>query len=377
MYKDNETLRHVCQLLSFLILFTCARTVPINILYREKKFKYIAFSTLSVQILVGVIAIIAALCGLGVYALVLSQVLSAFFLFIIYWLKFKIKFKFKFSTSSFRKIYSYSVYSFVSSVIYYFSRNLDKILIAKYIGTDALGYYEKSYRLMFMPIDNITFVITPVLHPFFAELQNDLKGIARKYMKIVELLSFISFPLSIFLFFSSSELIMLFFGCQWTSSIPVFKIMALSVSTQMLTTTMGAMYNAVNATKKGFVAACISTILLVSSFILSIISFGTIESVATGFLISQTIFCFYNYYLFLSVLKYPYIDFIKVLIKPTIVAFVLLVLFYFESEIIGEINYLLSLVIKGVIFFLVLILAMELLSDYKPVTYVINKISIK
>ena len=36
-----------------------------------------------------------------------------------------------------------------------------------------LGYYEKSYRLMMLPLQNITQVITPVMHPIFSDFQND------------------------------------------------------------------------------------------------------------------------------------------------------------------------------------------------------------
>ena len=32
------------------------------------------------------------------------------------------------------------------------SRNLDKLLIGKYMSMSDLGYYEKSYRLMMLPL---------------------------------------------------------------------------------------------------------------------------------------------------------------------------------------------------------------------------------
>lgn len=41
-----------------------------------------------------------------------------------------------------RKIFSYSAYQFLFNVINYFSRNLDKLLIGKYMGMSDLGYYE-------------------------------------------------------------------------------------------------------------------------------------------------------------------------------------------------------------------------------------------
>lgn len=84
------------------------------------------------------------------------------------------------------------------SFVNYFTRNLDKLLIGRVIGLQTLGYYEKSYRLMLLPLQNITSVITPVMHPIFAEFQDNLKMQRDRYLGIVRLLALIGFPLSVF-----------------------------------------------------------------------------------------------------------------------------------------------------------------------------------
>lgn len=51
--------------------------------------------------------------------------------------------------------------------------NLDKLLDRQIQGMSDLGYYEKSYRLMMLPLQNITQVITPVMHPIFSDFQDE------------------------------------------------------------------------------------------------------------------------------------------------------------------------------------------------------------
>ena len=75
------------------------------------------------------------------------------------------------------------MYQFLFSVMSYFIRNLDKMLIGKYIGMAPLGYYEKSYRLMSLPIQNITYVITPVLHPILSDYQKEEKRLELYFHK--------------------------------------------------------------------------------------------------------------------------------------------------------------------------------------------------
>lgn len=134
-------------------------------------------------------------------------------------------------------------------------RNIDKLLIGKCFGMVELGYYEKSYRLMMLPLENVSNVITPVLHPILSEYQNDVPFIYSKYKTLVSFLAWIGFPLSAFLYYSSSEIILLLFGEQWEASIPVFQILSLSVGLQLVQSAIGSIYQVTNQVKKMFVVS--------------------------------------------------------------------------------------------------------------------------
>lgn len=375
LYNDNEDIKKICQILSLLVLFTCFRTIPINILYRDKCFKFVAFITLFIQIIVGLISIFAAYNGWGFYSLIFPQVLSAFLQAIMFYSKCNLRFVPGISPMFvvLKKIFSYSVYSFLSSIIYYFSRNMDKMLIGKFLGAEPLGYYEKSYRLMFMPIDNITFVITPVMHPLFSNFQNNLKEIADKYLRIVQLLAYVSFPLSVFLFFSSKELILILFGDQWLQSVPTFRILSLSVSVQMLTTTVGSIYNASNATKIGFFSSCISTLLMVSGFLITIFLWGTIESVAIGLLITQILFFFLNYMLLMKVLGCIYNRFVCLLLKPLYISLLLSFIYYIIDIFVSNLGLLLALLVKVFVFLFFLLVVFHFATGFSFRSYIVNK----
>ena len=78
---------------------------------------------------------------------------------------------------------------------------------------NPLGYYDKSYRLMMLPISSITNVLTPVIHPIFSDIQNDKKRIYRANQKTVKFLAYIGFPFSVLLFFPIQRSD---FGNLWT-----------------------------------------------------------------------------------------------------------------------------------------------------------------
>ena len=152
--------------------------------------------------------------------------------------------------------------------------------MGRYMSLSQLGYYDKSYRLMMLPLQNIAYVISPVMHPIFSEMQHDLKQLGASYLKVVRLLAFIGLPLSAVLFFTAQELVLIIFGDQWEPSVPVFRILALSVGIQIVMSTSGSIFQAANATRMLFLCGVFSAALNVAAICTGIFAFGTTEAVA-------------------------------------------------------------------------------------------------
>jgi len=345
-YYNNDTLIPVCQLLSLTILFHCLNIVPLNIQYKKKRFKFIAVVTLLSQVITAIVAIVLALLSFGVYALVVQQILSVTILFCIIYYQDKLPIYIKIEKAPLKKIMSFTLYQFLFNMINYFSRNLDKLLIGKFIGLAPLGQYEKSYRLMMMPLQNITFAITPVMQPIFSNFQNDLHQMAEKYKKIFEFLCYIGFPLSVLLFFCGKELILIFFGGQWEDAIFPFKILALTVGLQILNGTTGSIYQSANATKQLFISGCWCAFFMVTSFCISIWGWGTIDAVAVGFLIAQILNSMQTYYLLFRTLHYPLRSILKTMIYPIIVTALIAVVLFFTHSFCTNSPLMISLIVK-------------------------------
>lgn len=323
----------ICKLLSINLLFSSLNIVPNALLLKAKRFKFIAVRTVSVQATLGIIAIFSALNGLGMYALLITPIGSSIVIFIINYLQHPLSFKPRVERESMAKIASYSAYQFLFSAINYFSRNLDNLLIGKYIGVADLGFYDKSYRLMMLPLSNIAHVITPVLHPLLSEHQNEREYIFNAYLKLLKLLAYIGFPLSVFLYFEAGDLILLIFGNQWGASIPIFKILSISVAPQILSSTLGSIFQSTNNTKKLFFIGNINTLTNVSAIIVSIVVFGDIERVAmfisTAFYINM--FVAFSYLLH-SVFAKSIFQLIERLLNPLLLSICLIPICYYTSQ---------------------------------------------
>ena len=116
---NSAVLVPVCQLLSIQVFFSAANMVPNALMLKDKRFKEIAKRTVVLQLITGVLSVTAAYFGIGIYALLISPILSSIGIFIWNRLYYRVIFRFCFSIFSVKKIFSYSIYQFLFEI--YFS----------------------------------------------------------------------------------------------------------------------------------------------------------------------------------------------------------------------------------------------------------------
>lgn len=279
-YYNDVTLAHVCQLMSLVVLFQSLNVVPNALMRKYKRFRAIALRTLLFQAISGGIAVWGAFQGWGVYALLVSPILTSVGMFCLNYLSYPLHVVLRLSDEAVKLVASFSFFQFAFSFCNYFSRNLDKLIIGKFFSMTQLGFYDKSYHLMMLPIQNVSFVIEPVLHPVLSTLQDNKHELKTKNQRLAVLISNISFPIGLMLYFCGGELIRIVYGGQWDAAIPVFRILALSLPLQMILSTNVPVFQAAGKTNHLFVSGLLNSICTVSGFYIAAYWGKTIEAVA-------------------------------------------------------------------------------------------------
>lgn len=365
IFYEDRALVPIIQLLSVNLFFASANIIPNALLFKSKNFKFIAWRSLGIQVAGGVIAIAVALSGGGIYALVVNPILSSFLLFVVSYRKYPQKLKLSLGIGPLRKIFRFSAYQFLFNIICFFSRNLDKLLIGKHLGMTLLGYYDKSYRLMMLPLQNITYVITPVMHPVFSGLQNDKEKMIVSYGKIVRFLALIGLPLSAALWFTAKEITLVIFGDQWLPSVPVFQILSLSVGIQIILSTSGSIFQAANDTKNLFITGLVSAILNVSGMCIGIFYFKSLEAVAWGICISFTLSFLQSFWVMYRVtFKQSMLLFWKQFLSPLALSALIVAVLWSLTGLLESCPILIGLIVKGLIALSIWILYMQMSGEY-------------
>lgn len=342
--------------------------VPDALLAKEKRFKELNIRFVVSNLVAGILGIICALMGMGIYALCVQIIATGIIGFCLMYPKVNIKLVRKVEWGPVKKIWSFASNQFSFNFINYFSRNADKLLIGKYMGNKSLGYYDKAYQLLMYPNTILLGIITPALQPILKDYQDDILVIRSTYLKIFRVLLTIGLPLSVFLSLSSNTIITFMFGNQWSNSVLPFAILSLTVWCQMTLSSTGAIYQARNMANKLFINGFISAVILVSSIIIGVIK-GNLVSVSIclsiGFLINWVV----TYLLFCkNVLEnYPFISLLKELIKPALFSIVLFIILYYYNQTIIINNVFFDLTVRGLIFIILLGAYIFFSGEYKEI----------
>ena len=211
---------------SFILRAFC--TIQDAILRRNMAFKALATRSLIGVVIGGIIGVIMAFMGFGVWSLVGKKLSSILVQIFVLWTASDWRPGWKISGRHFQDLFSFGVNIIGINLFNFFNRHSDNFLIGYFLGSVALGYYTIGYRVLTVMTQLLTVITNQVAISAFSRLQQDKNKLSNTYFSATKLICFISFPAFIGVTLLAPELVPTLFGKQWTSSIPVVQILMLS-----------------------------------------------------------------------------------------------------------------------------------------------------
>lgn len=183
----------------------------------------------------GLIAIIMAFMGFGVWSLVVQWITGSMITTVLIWKLSDWRPDFTFSRIAVKDLLRFSVNLLGARALNYWFRKFDNLLIGRFIGTAELGIYSRAYQLLLFPLQNIAQVIIRVLFPSFSIIHQDKAKVKYLFLKAVGVIALFIYPMSLGLLVTTEPLVMTFFGAQWIRMIPILRIFCLLVLLQSIT----------------------------------------------------------------------------------------------------------------------------------------------
>lgn len=276
------------------------------LLQKELKFDQLAKIEIISSFANSVVAITLAILGMGVFSLIWGQLAgtSLRVLLLSWWGWKNWRPRVHFSTQDLRRYISFGLYQMGEKAVNYFNSNLDYLLIGSLLGAKALGYYTLAYNLILRPSSTINPIITRVAFPVFSKMQNDTEKLKRGYLKVLQLLSAINFPLMAGLAVVAPIAVPIVFGEQWLPSIILIQILTLVGLLRSTGNPVGSLLLSKGRADLGFKWNLALMITQIPGLYLGVKLGGTV-GVAIAFAILMCIYSVFNYLILIRTMLGP------------------------------------------------------------------------
>ena len=211
-----------------LVLFVYAfNIVQANQLRKQFRFKIIAIVTVITSIISLGVTIVLAYNGFGVWSLVAKNLIAIGLTSLIFWFYIKWRPSLVFSWRSFKELFSFGFYMFLSNLVTSFSAKLQGLLIGRVYSPSTMGYFAKASGTEGVASSTISQILDQVTYPLYAEAQDNLQRLGNIVKRLVLSLSFVTFPILFIMLLVAKPMFVLLYSEKWLPSVPYFQVLCI------------------------------------------------------------------------------------------------------------------------------------------------------
>lgn len=223
-YKESQ-LTSIIRWVSLNLILSGVSIVQRSILLIELRFKTTALISLTAVLISGILGIILAYLGKGVWALIIQILASNAITALLFFFLSKWKISMHFSRTSFQNLFSFGSKLLTSSLIHSIYTNLYSLVIGKFYSSTEVGYYNRMATFALFPSSNLITVINRAIFPIQCQIQDEnerLKSIFNSYLKLSIIFVF---PIMIGMCAMATSLISVILTDKWLPATPYFQIL--------------------------------------------------------------------------------------------------------------------------------------------------------
>ena len=199
-----------------------------TILTKKADFKGLSKINITALLIANIIAIVMALYGFGVWALVAQTLVYALFRTIFLWIYSNWRPALNFSFNSLKSFFAFSSKLLLTNTIASIGNNIYPSLIALFYPMNQVAYFNQAKKYQEIPFLAISNTFRSVAMLILSETNNENERMKRIVSKMMKSIAFIAFPLGFIMILLAEPLFYLFFKEKWLSSVPFFQALTLA-----------------------------------------------------------------------------------------------------------------------------------------------------
>lgn len=215
IFFHEPRLVDLMRVLCLIVIIDSFSIVPVALYSASVNFKIQAKATTLAAILSGIIGIIFAFRGFGVWALIIQQLLSSLINSLLLCFFSEWRPKFIFSIKSFKELYFFGVNLMFVGIIDTLYQYSYQIFIGRFYKASSLGHYTQAYLFSGVFSSTLSVILGRVTYPIMSSIQNDNARLYRAYSQSARIIAFGVFPVMCGMAAVANPMIEVLIGSQW------------------------------------------------------------------------------------------------------------------------------------------------------------------
>lgn len=209
-----------------------------GILRREMRFKETAaIETVAYLFGYGVVGLPLALSGKGVWSLVMAALARAVFWSMALYFASRHPVRPILRLEPYKYLLLFGGKVSILGLLESLGTKIDTFAVGRWLGAGALGYYDRAFKVAYLPVEHVMKALGGVLVPSFSRVRDDIERSRSAYSDGIALLSFVAFPAGWTVAVVAPEIVGVLLGTGWGESVEPLRIVALGIPLAVLTRT--------------------------------------------------------------------------------------------------------------------------------------------
>ncbi len=200
--------------------------VPQGLARRQERFSLLAWTRLCSMILAALVAIPLAFSRADVWPILAWQGVSPLCALVVLWLAVRPGLA-RPTRHSLSELWRFSRGVAGFTALNVLSRNADDVIVGRFLGEKALGYYALCYRILTLPLGLIGDSFATVAQPRLTRLLGDPSALGRALGDLIRAVTLLTTPICLGAALAAPELIEVVFGAAWLPALRPFQLLAI------------------------------------------------------------------------------------------------------------------------------------------------------
>ncbi len=352
-FYQSDLLTKLLRVISLTLFFGAINSVQNAYVSKTMQFRRFFFSSMGAVIGSGIVGIVLAYKGFGVWALVFQQLVRDFLICVILWFTVKWRPKFIFSFERVKSLFSFGWKLLVSGLLDTVFRNIYNLIVGRIYNKETLGYFNRGQQFPQIIATNLDGSIQSVMLPTLSSHNDDVSEVKRITRRSISMSAFLLMPCMFGLAAVAEPLVKVLLTDKWLPCVPFLQLACISYAIYPIQTANLTGINALGRSDIFLKLEIIKKIITILNIVITI-PLG-INAMAVGQVITAFISSFINAWPNKKLMDYTYFEQLKDL-APSFLCSIVMAIFVWGWHFISmpSIILLLFQIIVGVVFYILL-----------------------